>query len=221
MIEARDLSKSYAGVSVVRGARFTVRPGEVVGILGAQGAGKSTLLHMLVGLVRPSYGEGVVAGISTAQDSFRIKDRVGYVAGSTPLPLRPTPREMFLQIGEVHAIPPQELERRIETLIATFELEQLVNLPLARLQPEQRQRLTLARALLNDPPALILDEPAHMPDLMRGELLRLALRAASNAGKAVLVATRSISIATCLCHRVLLMDQGLVLEQGGVVEVGA
>lgn len=221
MIEARDLSKNYPGVSAVRGARFTVRTGEVVGILGPQGAGKSTLLHMLAGLVRPSSGEGVVAGISTAQDSLRIKDRVGYVAGSIPLPLRPTPREMFLQIGEVHAICPQELERRIKALVATFELEQLVNLPLARLNPEQRQRFNLARSLLNDPPALILDEPAHMPDLMRGDLLRLALRAASNGGKAVLVATRSMSLAACLCHRVLLMDQGLVLEQGGIFEVEA
>lgn len=221
MIEARNLSKSYASVTAVRGAKFTVRTGEVVGILGPQGAGKSTLLQMLAGLVRPSSGEGIVAGISTAQDSFRIKDRVSYVAGSIPLPLRPTPREMFLQIGEVHAIPPQELEPRIEALVATFELEQLVNLPLARLQPEQRLRFHLARALLNNPPALILDEPAHTPDLMRGDLLRLALHAASNAGKAVLVATRSISVAACLCHRVLLMDQGLVLEQGGGLEVGA
>ncbi|HVG62481.1 MAG TPA: ATP-binding cassette domain-containing protein, partial [Hyalangium sp.] len=177
--------------------------------------------HMLVGFVKPSAGEGVVAGISTALDSFRIKDRVGYVAGTIPLPLRPTPREVFLQIGEVHAIPPQELERRVEALVATFELEQLMNQPLARLRPEQRQRFTLARALLNDPPVLILDEPAHMPELMRGDLLRLALRAESNAGKAVLVATRSSSVAACLCHRVLLMDQGLVLERGGVVEVSA
>jgi sodium transport system ATP-binding protein len=221
VIEARDLSKSYAGITVVRGARFTVRTGEVVGILGPQGAGKSTLLHMLLGLVKPSAGEGVVAGVSTARDAFRIKDRVGYAAGNIPLPPRPTPREVFLQIGEVQAIPPQELKRRIEALVATFELEQLMNLPLARLQPEQRQRFILARALLNDPQALLLDEPAHMPDLMRGELLRLALRAASNAGKAVLLATRSISIAACLCHRVLLMDQGLVLEQGGLVELGA
>jgi sodium transport system ATP-binding protein len=221
VIEARDLSKNYAGVTAVRGARFMVRTGEVVGILGPQGAGKSTLLHMLAGLVRPSSGEGVVAGISTAQDPIRIKDRVGYVAGNIPLPLRPTPREVFLQIGEVQAIPPRELERRIEALVVTFQLEPFMNLPLARLEPEQRQRFNLARALLNDPPALILDEPAHMPDLMHGELLRLALRAASNAGKAVLVATRSISIAACLCHRVILMDQGLVLEQGGIFEVEA
>src|SRR6185503_16535543 len=108
MIEARDLSKNYQGHAAVQGVRFTVSAGEVVGVLGPEGAGKTTLLRMLAGGIAPSSGEGVVAGLSTALDPFRIKNRVGYVAGDAALPQRPTPRELLLQTGEAHGVTPVE-----------------------------------------------------------------------------------------------------------------
>src|SRR5262245_23153289 len=131
MIEARDLSKNTPTGTPVRNVRFTVAPGEVVGVIGPQGSGKSTLLKMLAGLITPSSGEGVVAGLRTARDPFRIKNRVGYVAGDSNLPTRATPRELFTQQGEVHGVPPEELEARIEALVNAFELEQFVDLPVA------------------------------------------------------------------------------------------
>jgi ABC-type multidrug transport system ATPase subunit len=221
MIEAKDLSKSYQGASIVRSVRFTVRAGEVVGVLGPHAAGKTTLLRMLAGFVSPSSGEGVVAGLSTALDPFRIKNRVGYVAGDSSLPPQPTPRELFRQRGEMHRIPSAELESRIEALITTFELERFADLPCATLKPEQRQRFNLARALLHDPPALILDEPTHALDMVSGHFLLMAIRAARDAGKAVLLATSSLSDAEYVCDRVLLMDRGEVVDQGTLTEVCA
>lgn len=222
MIEARDLSKNLTnGGASVRNVRFTVAPGEVVGILGPHGAGKTTLLRMLAGIVTPSSGEGVVAGMSTALDPFRIKHRVGYVAGDTSLPPRPTPRELFMQMAEAHAISHTDLNARIEALVTAFELERFVDLPIAMLKPEQRQRFNLARALLHDPPALLLDEPTHALDMVGGHFLLLAIRAARDAGKAVLLATRSMSDAEYLCDRVLLMDRGQVVDQGTISEVCA
>jgi sodium transport system ATP-binding protein len=219
MIEAKDLSKNFQGSTSIRNVRFTVSPGEVVGILGPQGAGKTTLLQMLAGIVVPSSGEGVVAGLSTALDPFRIKNRVGYVAGDSTLPPKPTPRELFKQRGQMHAIPAAELEARIEALVTAFELERFVDLPASMLRADQRQRFNLARALLNDPPALILDEPTHALDMVGGHFVLLAIRAARDAGKAVLLATRSLSDAEYLCDRVLLMDRGEVVDQGTISEV--
>ncbi|KFE68999.1 ABC transporter, ATP-binding protein [Hyalangium minutum] len=221
VIEARDLSKNVQGGTSVRNVRFTVSRGEVVGIIGPRGAGKSTLLKMLAGFVTPSSGEGVVAGLSTLMDPFRIKNRVGYAAGDCNLPTRPTPRELLKQRGQLHGVPPLELEARIEAVVNAFELERFVDLPVATLQPDQQQRLNLARALLHDPPALILDEPTHSLDLMGSHFVLMSIRAARDAGKAVLLATRSLSDAEFLCDRVLLMHAGAIVDQGTISEVCA
>jgi sodium transport system ATP-binding protein len=221
VIEARELSKNVVGGTSVRSVRFTVSRGEVVGIIGPRGAGKSTLLKMLAGFVTPSSGEGVVAGVSTVVDPFRIKNHVGYVAGDACLPARPTPRELFKQRGQLHGLPPQELEARIEAVVNAFELERLVDRPTATLRPDQQRRLNLARALLHDPPVLILDEPTHALDLVGSHFVLMAIRAARDAGKAVLLATRSLSDAEYLCDRVLLMHDGQVVGQGTIAEVCA
>lgn len=221
IIEARNLSKNCQGSTSIRSVTFTVAAGEVVGILGPQGAGKTTLLRMLAGIVVPSSGEGVVAGLSTAVDPFRMKNRVGYVAGDATLPPQPTARELLVQRGHLHGIEPAELESRVEALVTAFELERFADQPAATLAPELRQRFNLARALLNDPPALILDEPTHSLDMMSGHFVLMAIRAARDAGKAVLLATRSLSDAEYLCDRVLLMDRGQVVDQGTLSEVCA
>jgi sodium transport system ATP-binding protein len=122
-------------------------------------------------------------------------------------------------MGQLHQVSPLELESRIEALVTAFELERFADLPVATLKPEQRQRFNLARALLHDPPALILDEPTHSLDMMGGRFLLLAIRAARDAGKAVLLATRSLSDAEYLCDRVLLLDRGQEVDQGTIAEV--
>ena len=221
MIEARELSKTLQGGTSIRNVRFTVAPGEVVGILGPQGAGKTTLLRMLAGYVVPSSGAGVVAGMSTAADPFLLKNRVGYVSGDATLPPQPTPRELLYQCGLLHRIPRQELEPRIEAVITCFELERFADQPSAMLPAEARQRFQLARALLHDPPALILDEPTYSLDTLGGHFVLMAIRAARDAGKAVLLGTRSLSAAEYLCDRVLLMDHGQVVDQGTLSEVCA
>jgi len=221
VIEARELSKNVQAGTSIRNVRFTVARGEVVGIIGPRGAGKSTLLKMLAGFVTPSSGEGVVGGVSTLLEPFRIKSRVGYAAGDCNLPTRPTPRELFKQRGQLHGVPPLELEARIEAVVNAFELERFVDLPVATLRPDQQQRLNLARALLHDPPVLILDEPTHALDLVGSHFVLMSIRAARDAGKAVLLATRSLSDAEYLCDRVLLMNDGQIVDQGTIAELCA
>jgi sodium transport system ATP-binding protein len=221
MIEARELSKQCQGGTSIRNVNFTVAPGEVLGILGPQGAGKTTLLQMLAGTVAPSSGQGMVAGVNTAVDPLRTKHRIGYVSGDSTLPSQPTLRELLEQRGQLHQIPTPELEARIEAVINAFELEPCVDLPAGAMSLAQLQRFKLARALLHDPPALILDEPIRSLDLMGSHFMLLAIRATRDAGKAVLLATRSLSDAEYLCDRVVLMDRGEVLDQGTLSEMCA
>jgi ABC-type multidrug transport system ATPase subunit len=219
MIEAKDLSKSFQGFPVVRDVSFRVERGEVMGVVGPKGSGKTTLLRMLAGVIAPSAGEGVVAGLSTVLDPFRIKSHVGYVAGDAEMPLRLTPRELLQQMGEMHHMDPEELASRIEAVLTAFELDRSAGLPIATLKTEQRQRLALARALLIDPPVLILDEPTHGLDLAGARFMLLAIRAMRDAGKAVLLATSSLSDAEYLCDRVVVMHGGRVLDQGSPSEL--
>ncbi|SEM30460.1 sodium transport system ATP-binding protein [Stigmatella aurantiaca] len=219
MIEAKDLSKSYPTTTAVQGVSLHVGPGEVVGVVGPHGAGKTTLLRMLAGLLAPSAGEAIVAGVSTAAQPFRIKSRVGFVSGDQPLPPHPTPRELLIQQGQLQGLSKDVMERRLEDLINTFEMERFAALPCATLTAEQRQRTNLACAFMKDPAVLILDEPTHSLDMLSSRFLHITIRAAREAGLSVLLSSSALGDAESLCDRVVLLHRGRVLDQGTIPEV--
>jgi sodium transport system ATP-binding protein len=221
MIEARRLSKQYGDFVAVKDVSFTVAPGEVVGLLGPNGAGKTTLLRMLAGVLTPSHGEGLVAGASTATDPFSLKQRLGFLSGDTALSQRLSPREVLTFFGQLHEMKPSELERRREELIAWFEIGSFADKPCGTLSAGQKQRANVARALLHDPPALILDEPTTALDVLSGRFLLDAIRTARDAGKAILFSTHVMGEVDYLCDRVVLLHQGQVLDQGPIPEVCA
>jgi sodium transport system ATP-binding protein len=221
MIEARKLTKHYGGATAVREARFSVAAGEVVGLLGPNGAGKTTLLRMLAGVLTPSEGEGVVAGASTATDAFRIKQRLGFLSGDTALSQRLSPREVLTFFGQLHQLEAAHLKRRTEELISQFEMGSFADKPCGTLSAGQKQRANVARAFLHDPPALILDEPTTALDVLSGRFLLDAIRAARDAGKAILFSTHVMGEVDYLCDRVVLLHQGQVLDQGPLPEVCA
>jgi len=221
MIEARKLTKHYGGATAVREASFSVAAGEVVGLLGPNGAGKTTLLRMLAGVLTPSEGEGVVAGASTATDAFRIKQRLGFLSGDTALSQRLSPREVLTFFGQLHQLEAAHLKRRTEELISQFEMGSFADKPCGTLSAGQKQRANVARAFLHDPPALILDEPTTALDVLSGRFLLDAIRAARDAGKAILFSTHVMGEVDYLCDRVVLLHQGQVLDQGPIPEVCA
>ncbi len=219
MIEARRLSKHYGHFTAVKEVSFTVAPGEVVGLLGPNGAGKTTLLRMLAGVLTPSEGEGVVAGASTATSPFGLKQRLGFLSGDTALSQRLTPREVLTFFGQLYEMTPSELERRREELITWFEMTSFADRPCGTLSAGQKQRANVARALLHDPPALILDEPTTALDVLSGRFLLDAIRTARSLGKAILFSTHVMGEVDYLCDRVVLLHQGQVLDQGPIPEV--
>jgi len=221
MIEARRLSKQYGDLTAVKDVSFTVAPGEVVGLLGPNGAGKTTLLRMLAGVLTPSQGEGLVAGASTATAPFSLKQRLGFLSGDTALSQRLSPREVLTFFGQLHEMKPSELKRRREELITWFEMGSFADKPCGTLSAGQKQRANVARALLHDPPALILDEPTTALDVLSGRFLLDAIRTARDAGKAILFSTHVMGEVDYLCDRVVLLHQGQVLDQGPIPEVCA
>ncbi len=221
MIEARRLTKHYGGFTAVKEVSFTVAAGEVVGLLGPNGAGKTTLLRMLAGVLTPSEGEGRVDGASTATDAFRVKQRLGFLSGDTALSQRLSPREVLTFFGRLHELEPAHLKQRTEELIARFEMGAFADKPCGTLSAGQKQRANVARAFLHDPPALILDEPTTALDVLSGRFLLDAIRAARDAGKAILFSTHVMGEVDYLCDRVVLLHQGEALDQGPIPEVCA
>ena len=161
MIEVVDLVKDYrAGdgsvVHAVEGISFTVAAGETVGLLGANGAGKTTTLRVLATLLKPTSGTARVAGHDVVADTVGVRRHLGYVSATTGVPDRLTPREIFTSFGRLHGLDREAAAARVADLLDGLDLASCADRPAGRLSSGQRQRVSLGRALVHDPPALVL-----------------------------------------------------------------
>jgi sodium transport system ATP-binding protein len=221
MIEALGLTKRYGAVEAAHTVSFHVAKGEVVGLLGPNGAGKTTVLRMLAGILTPTEGEARVAGHAASTDAFALKSSLGFLTGDTALYQRLSPREVLRYFGRLNAMEEGLLSRRIEELVRTFQMQDFADRQIGKLSAGQKQRANVARALLHDPPALILDEPTTALDVVTGRFLLNALRQERARGKAILFSTHVLGDAETLCDRVVLLHQGRVLDDGPVKDVVA
>jgi sodium transport system ATP-binding protein len=221
MIEARQLSKRYGTMQAVDGVSFSVAPGEVVGLLGPNGAGKTTLLRMLAGLLRPTAGAAFVAGHDVQAETLAAKSHLGFLSADTALYQRLTPRELLRYFGRLHQQPDALVATRIAQLAETLQMQPFLDRRCGQLSAGQRQKTNIARALLHEPPALILDEPTTALDIVTAGLLLQAIAAARDAGRAVLFSTHIFSEAEALCDRVLFVNAGRIVDHGTVGELRA
>jgi len=220
-IQAERLTKRYGAKTAVDEVTFTVHAGEVVGLLGPNGAGKTTLLRMLAGMLAPSAGEARIGGHSAAADPVAARRRLGYLTADTALPPRLTPREVLDLFGAIHELPPRRLAARREEVIQELSLAPFADQACITLSSGQKQRASLARALLHAPAALILDEPTNALDVLSSRFLLDAVRRARSSGRAVLLSTHLLADAELVCDRVLLLHRGRIIAAGAVPEVCA
>lgn len=218
-IEAAGLVKHYRAsdggvVRAVNGVSFQVAAGEMVGLLGANGAGKTTTLRMLATLLKPSAGTAVVAGADVRRDPVGVRRRLGYVSATTGVPDRLSPREIFTSFGRLHGLPPDALPARVESLLETLDLAACADRPAGRLSSGQRQRVSLGRALVHDPPALVLDEPTNALDVVGARDLLVLLSRLRAEGRAILLSTHRLHEIETRC------DRFVIIHGGGVVATG-
>ena len=171
MIEVRDLSKWFRGaggerVTAVGAVRFTVRPGEVFGLLGPNGAGKTTTLRMLCTVLTPSSGTATVAGFDVVEHPGEVRRHVGFLSANTGVYDRMSAWEMVEYYGRLNQIPPDVLYPRMEELFATLQMTGFRDVPGAKMSTGMKQKVSIARALVNDPPVLIFDEPTAGLDVL-------------------------------------------------------
>lgn len=213
------VSKSFGDVVAVALLSLSVGKGEIYGLLGPNGAGKTTALRMLAGLIAPSSGAARIAGhVAT---TALAKQRIGYLSGSTGLFGRLTPREILDYFGQIHGLAKSDIRQRVARLAPALALETILDRRSEVLSTGERQRVSIARAVLHDPPVLILDEPTAGLDVMASRFLRDFVRSERDRGKAVLFSTHYLAEAELLCDRVGFLHHGRLLAEGTPSEIRA
>jgi len=204
--------KWFDSLHAVDDLSLSVAGGEIYGLLGPNGAGKTTALRMLAGLLQPSRGRAMVAGLDAS--SLEARARLGFLSGSTGLYARLTVREVLRYFGRIHGLPGHLLTRRIDTLGDWLALSGLLDRRCENLSTGERQRVSLARTVLHDPPVLILDEPTSGLDVLASRALRDFVRQERTRGKAVIFSTHYLAEAELLCDRIGLLFRGRLLREG-------
>jgi lipooligosaccharide transport system ATP-binding protein len=218
-VQIQGLRKSFGGQPVVDGVDLAVYPGECFGILGPNGAGKTTTLRMLLGLTPPDSGDLSVLRHPVPQQARRMRCRVGIVPQQDNLDPDFTVRENLLTYASYFGLDGPALVRHIEDLLAFASLEQKADAHIATLSGGMRRRLILARALINTPDLIILDEPTTGLDPQARQLIWQRLRALLMQGKTLILTTHYMEEAERLCDRILIMDRGRVLVTGSPREL--
>ncbi len=212
-------SKSFGDVFAVAQLSLSIPGGEIYGLLGPNGAGKTTALRMLAGLLAPSHGRALVAGHDA--DTTQAKRRLGFLSGSTGLFGRLTPREVLDYFGQIHGLSRVDIGKRVSALAPALALEGILDRRCEALSTGERQRVSIARAVLHDPSVLILDEPTSGLDVLASRFMREFVRGERERGKAVLFSTHYLAEAELLCDRIGFLHRGRLLMEGPPPEIRA
>jgi lipooligosaccharide transport system ATP-binding protein len=219
VVSAFGLTKRYDGHAVVDTIDFSVRRGECFGILGPNGAGKTTTLRMMLGTTPPSAGVLDVLGYSVPRHAREMRRHVGVVPQTDNLDPDFTVTENLRVYASYFDLPRGESARRIPELLAFASLEGRAGSALSTLSGGMRRRLTLARALVNDPSLLVLDEPTTGLDPQARQLIWQRLRSLLAQGKTLVLTTHYMEEAERLCDRLVILDQGRILVSGSPAEL--
>jgi len=218
-IVARDLTKRYAGVEAVRGISFDVAPGEVVGFLGPNGAGKTTTVRMISCFLPPTSGSASIYGVDVHEKPRDVKRMLGICPQEDNLDPDFDVLKNLLVYGRYFGIPAKEVRDRAERLLDLVQLGDRRKAAIAELSGGMKRRLILARALLNEPRVLVLDEPTTGLDPQARHLIWTRIRALRATGVTVLLTTHYMEEAAQLCDRVIVIDNGTILLEGTPAEL--
>jgi sodium transport system ATP-binding protein len=221
MIRLSGLAKRYGPVRAVRDLTLEVRPGEVYALLGPNGAGKTTALRCLATLLSPTSGTAEVCGIDVTKDPIEARRRMAFLSSSMGLYGRLSARELVAYFGGLHGLEGDALRTRVEDMVDLFALGDFADRLCGKLSTGQRQRVSLARALVHDPPVLILDEPTLGLDVLSGRAIHDFIQRERERGKAILFSTHQMEEVELLADRVGVLRRGELVAEGTPSEITA
>ena len=212
-IQVERLSKRYGDVLAVDDVSFTVESGATIGLLGGNGAGKTTTIAMLLGLLVPTSGRITILGYDMAKDRFSALARMNFSSPYVALPQRLTVAQNLRVYGHLYNV--SQLERRIGGLSQELDLGAFLHRPAGQLSAGQKTRVALAKALINRPEILLLDEPTASLDPDTGDMVRSWLeRYRQASGCTILLASHNMQEVERLCSHVLMLKKGRIVDRG-------
>jgi len=224
MIHVRELTKSYSDLRrgqfvALGGITFHAKPGQIYGLLGPNGAGKTTALRILSTVLRPSSGSASINGFDVLTQPDQVRRQIGFMSANTAVYDRMTGWEMVEYFGRLHGIADDVLRDRMETLFERLQMNDTRDLVGAKMSTGMKQKVSIARAIIHDPPVLIFDEATAGLDVLVARALLNTVAELRDHGKCIVFSTHIMREAARLCDRVAILHRGHVLAEGTLAEL--
>jgi sodium transport system ATP-binding protein len=224
MICVEHLTKWYDDLRrgrfvALHGVSFEARPGEVFGLLGPNGAGKTTALRILSTVLQPSGGVATVCGYNVLTQPAQVRRQIGFVSCNTAVYDRMTAWEMVEYFGRLHGLQPEPLRERMERLFDRLQMNEIRDVLGAKMSTGMKQKVSIARAIVHDPPVLIFDEATSGLDVLVARALVRTVAEIREQGKCVIFSTHIMREAERLCDRLAIMHRGRILTMGRLDEL--
>ncbi|MGC4001626.1 MAG: ATP-binding cassette domain-containing protein [Pirellulales bacterium] len=224
MIHVRGLTKVYHDLqrgpfAALAGVDFDARPGEIFALLGPNGAGKTTALRVLSTVLRPTAGTALVNGFDVVSQANLVRRQIGFVSMNTAVYDRMTAWEMVEYFGRLHGFAGEELRERMTKLFANLQMNEIRDLLGSKMSTGMKQKVSIARALVHDPPVLVFDEATSGLDVLVARTLLRTIAELRDAGKCVIFSTHIMREVEKLCDRIAIIHRGKILSQGSLAEL--
>lgn len=224
MIEVENLSKVFwdrqrGAVYAVDGISFEVRPGEIFGLLGPNGAGKTTTLRILSTVLKPTSGKTKLAHFDVVSQPQEVRQNLGFISNSTGIYEKLTPTEMVEYFGRLYGLTKNRIAERTKEIFSLLAMEEFAHTLNGKLSSGMKQKVSLARTIVHDPPVLIFDEPTVSLDILVAKTVVDFIALCRTQKKCILLSTHIMSEAEKLCDRVGILHQGKILAMGTVEEL--
>ena len=218
LVNVNNLSKNFSSFEAVKEISFSINESEILGLLGPNGCGKTTTIGMMLGLLKPTRGEIIINGLNVEKNRINLLKKMNFISPYIELPKKLTVKENLMVYGKLYSV--NNINNRIDYLTETLRLSEFINKKTGELSSGQKNRVSLAKAVVNDPDILLLDEPTASLDPETGDFVRTFIEKISSEKKmSILLASHNMDEVKRLCKRILMMKDGKIIDRGTPSEI--
>jgi sodium transport system ATP-binding protein len=226
MIHVENLTKRFSdlrrgSVTALEGVSFDVQPGEIFGLLGPNGAGKTTCLRILSTVLKPTGGRAVVAGYDVMTHPAEVRARIGFMSGNTGIYDRMTAWELVEYFGRLYGMEESFLQRRLDDIFKTLQMNEFREVLGSKMSTGMKQKVSIARTIIHNPPVLIFDEPTTGLDVLVARAVLKAITSLRDEGKCIIFSTHIMREVEKLCDRTAIIHKGRILAAGTPADLEA
>ena len=218
LVSVNNLSKNFSSFEAVKEISFSINESEILGLLGPNGCGKTTTIGMMLGLLKPTSGEVIINGLNVEKNRINLLKKMNFISPYIELPKKLTVKENLMVYGKLYSV--NGINNRIDYLAETLRLNEFINKKTGELSSGQKNRVSLAKAVVNDPDILLLDEPTASLDPETGDFVRTFIEKISSEKKmSILLASHNMNEVKRLCKSILMMKDGKIIDRGTPSEI--